>query len=105
MLARTPNQAFAELFSWSAIMIRQLLVHLIVRRKASNPMEFGAKLDISIVGGWTRLECCSFNAYNEAGYLQERTEWFREIEGHCSSRILAGKIYRNRENLSYHSSL
>ena len=64
-------------------------------------MEFGAKLDISVVDGWTRLECCSFDAYNEAGNLQEMVERFREREGHYPSRILADKIYRNRENLSY----
>ena len=51
--------------------------------------------------GWTRLECCSFDAYNEAGNLQEMTERFRAREGHYPSRILADKIYRNRENLSY----
>ena len=28
-------------------------------------------------------------------------QWFREREGHYPSRILADKIYRNRENLSY----
>lgn len=64
-------------------------------------MEFGAKLDISVVDGWTRLECCSFDAYNEAGNLQEMAKRFREREGHYPSRILADNIYRNRENLSY----
>ena len=47
------------------------------------------------------MECCSFDAYNEAGNLQEMTERFREREGHYPSRILADRIYRNRENLSY----
>ena len=64
-------------------------------------MEFGAKLDISVVDGWTRLECCSFDAYNEAGNLQEMAERFRAREGHYPSRILADRIYRNRENLNY----
>ena len=44
-----------------------LLFAPIVRGKAGKPVEFGAKLDISVVDGWTRLECCSFDAYNEAG--------------------------------------
>ena len=47
------------------------------------------------------MECCSFDAYNEAGNLQEMAERFREREGHYPSRILADKIYRNRENLNY----
>ena len=64
-------------------------------------MEFGAKLDISVVDGWTRLECYSFDAYNEAGNLKAMAERFREWEGHYPARILADKIYRNRDNLSY----
>ena len=49
----------------------------IVRGKAGNPVEFGAKLDISVVDGWTRLESCSFYVYNEAGNLREMAERFR----------------------------
>ena len=83
------------------VSVSQPFVRPIVRGKAGKPVEFGAKLDISIVDGWTRLECCSFDAYNAAGNLQEMVERFREREGHYPSRILADTIYRNRENLSY----
>ena len=83
------------------VSVSQPFVRPIVRGKAGRPVEFGAKLDISVVDGWTRLEYCSFDAYNEAGNLQEMAERFREREGHYPSRILADKIYRNRENLSY----
>ena len=83
------------------VSVSQPFVRPIVREKAGKPVEFGAKLDISVVDGWTRLECCSFDAYNEAGNLREMAERFRAREGHYPSRILADKIYRNRENLSY----
>ena len=83
------------------VSVSQPFVRPIVRGKAGRPVEFGAKLDISVVDGWTRLEYCSFDAYNEAGNLQEMAERFQEREGHYPSRILADKIYRNRENLSY----
>ena len=83
------------------VSVSQPFVRPIVRGKAGKPVEFGAKLDISVVDGWTRLECCSFDAYNESGNLQKMAERFREREGHYPSRILADKIYRNRENLSY----
>ena len=83
------------------VSVSQPFVRPIVRGKAGKPVEFGAKLDISVVDGWTRLECYSFDAYNEAGNLQAMVERFREREGHYPSRILADKIYRNRENLSY----
>lgn len=59
------------------------------------------KLDISISNGWTKLEYHSFDAYNEATKLQEMIENFHRHEGHYPSRVLADKIYRNRENLRY----
>lgn len=83
------------------VSVSQPFVRPIVRGKAGKPVEFGAKLDISVVDGWTRLDCYSFDAYNEAGNLRAMVERFREREGHYPSRILADKIYRNRENLSY----
>ena len=76
-------------------------VRPIVRGKAGRPVEFGAKLDISVADGWTRLEYSSFDAYSEAGNLREIVERFAHREGHYPKRILADKIYRNRENLSF----
>ena len=83
------------------VSVSQPFVRPIVRGKAGKPVEFGAKLDISVVDGWTRLECYSFDAYNEAGNLKVMAERFREREGYYPARILADKIYRNRDNLSY----
>ena len=74
------------------VSVSQPFVRPIVRGKAGKPVEFGAKLDISVVDGWTRLECCSFDAYNESGNLREMAERFRVREGHYPSRILADKI-------------
>lgn len=73
----------------------------IVRGKAGKPVEFGAKLDISVSDGWTRLEVLSFDAYNEALNLKDMVERYKERTGRYPSRILADKIYRNRDNLTY----
>ena len=83
------------------VSVSQPFVRPIVRGKAGKPTEFGAKLDISVVNGWTRLETYSFNAYNESCNLQEIVERFKEREGHYPERVLADKIYRTRENLRY----
>jgi len=83
------------------VSVSQPFLRPIVRGKAGKPVEFGAKLDISVVDVWTRLERFSFDAYNEAGNLAAMAERFREREGHYPSRILADKIYRNRENLRF----
>ena len=83
------------------VSVSQPFVRPIVRGKTGKPVEFGMKLDISVVDGWTRLEYHSFDAYNEATKLQEMIEKFRKREGHYPSRILVDRIYRNRENLNY----
>lgn len=83
------------------VSVSQPFVRPIVRGKAGKPVEFGMKLDISVVDGWSRLEFHSFDAYNEATKLQDMIEAFRVREGHYPSRVLADKIYRNRDNLRY----
>ncbi|MDO4812192.1 MAG: transposase [Eubacteriales bacterium] len=83
------------------VSISQPFIRPIVRGKAGKPVEFGAKLDISVSDGWTRLEYWSFDAYNEATKLIETIERYRAREGHYPERVLADKIYRNRENLGY----
>ena len=83
------------------VSISQPWLRPIVRGKAKAPVEFGAKLDISVVNGFTRLEYHSFNAYNEAMKLSDMIERYKERTGSYPERILADKIYRNRENLAY----
>ena len=73
----------------------------IVRGKAKSPVEFGAKLDISVVDGFVRLEKQSFEAYNEAIFLEEVIERYKTRTGKYPERVLADKIYRNRENLAW----
>ena len=53
------------------ISIRQPWVRPIVRGKAHANTEFGAKLHISMVDGYARIERLSFDAFNEA------TDFFR----------------------------
>lgn len=62
-------------------------------------MEFGAKLDIGVVDGYTRLEKVSFDAYKEATGLIEVIERYKARVGVYPSRLLADKIYRNRGNI------
>lgn len=73
-----------------------------VRGKAAAPVEFGAKLDLSIdEKGLARLERLFFDAYNESDVLIEAIERYKERTGHYPERALADKIYRNRDNLAY----
>ena len=83
------------------VSLSQPYLRPIIRGKAKVPVEFGAKLDISVTDGFVRLEKQSFDAYNEAVYLQEVIERYKIRTGSFPQRVLADKIYRNRDNLSY----
>lgn len=83
------------------VSIHQPYIRPIVRGKAKAAVEFGAKLDISVCDGWTRLEVLSFDAYNEALTLPQTIERYRARTGHYPARVLADKIYRNRDNLNF----
>ena len=84
------------------VSIHQPWVRPIVRGKASAPVEFGPKLDVSIDSeGHGRVEKVSFDAYNESGNLVAAVERYRERTGQYPERVLADKIYRTKENRAY----
>lgn len=83
------------------VSLNQPYLRPIVRGKAKASVEFGAKLDISVCDGWTRLEVSSFDAYNESTTLQETIERYKTRNGNYPKRVLADKIYRTRDNLQY----
>jgi IS5 family transposase len=83
------------------VSLSQPYIRPIVRGKAKSPVEFGAKLDISVADGFVRLEKQSFDAYNEATVLKEVIERYKARTGNYPERVLADKIYRNRDNLTW----
>jgi len=83
------------------VSLSQPWVRPIVRGKAKAKCEFGAKLDISVANGFTRLEYSSFDAYNESENLVKIIERYWAREGHYPERVLADAIYRTAENLKY----
>ncbi len=83
------------------VSLTQPWVRPIVRGKATARVEFGAKLAVSVLDGYFRIEHMSWDAYNEANTLEETVERYKEKTGFYPQRILADKIYRNRDNLQY----
>lgn len=83
------------------VSLSQPYLRPIVRGKAKAAVEFGAKLDISVANGFVRLEKQSFDAYNEAMVLTEVIERYKSRTGSYPSRVLADKIYRNRDNIAW----
>ena len=88
------------------VSISQPYIRPIIRGKAKSPVEFGAKLDLSVdENGMCRIEKLSFDAYNECAVLKTAIANYRERTGHYPERVLVDQIYRNRDNLSFCSSL
>ena len=84
------------------VSISQPYIRPIVRGKAKSPVEFGAKLDLSVdETGMCRIEKLSFDAYNESAVLKTAIANYKERTGHYPERVLVDQIYRNRENISY----
>jgi IS5 family transposase len=76
-------------------------VRPIVRGKAQASVEFGAKISISLVNGFSFVDVLSWDAYNESGDLQGQIESYRTRYGFYPESVHADKIYRTRDNRRY----
>ncbi len=74
-------------------------VRPIVRGKAGCPVEFGAKLSISVIEGMSFVDRLSFDAYNESGDMIGQAVAYHRRMGFWPASIHTDKIYRTRENL------
>ncbi len=85
------------------VSLSQPWIRPIVRGKSKAPTEFGAKISISVVNGYTFVDRLSFDAYNEgeAGEFERVVEEYKRRFGHYPARILADKIYRNKNNRDF----
>ena len=83
------------------VSLAQPWVRPIVRGKAHANTEFGPKLHISLVDGYARIERLDFEPFNESEDFWRAVERYRERYGCYPERVLADKIYRNRQTLAF----
>ena len=83
------------------VSLHQSWVRPIVRGKQTADVEFGAKVEMSVVDGFLRIEDLRWDAFNESTTLQQSVEAYRKAYGHYPARVLADMIFRTRENLKY----
>lgn len=83
------------------VSIHQPWVRPIVRGKTNAPVEFGAKIEVALYEGYARLERLDWDAFNEGGTLQASVIRYRAATGHYPARILADKVFRTRDNLTF----
>lgn len=78
--------------------IYQPYVRPIVRGKDKAPVEFGAKIGVSLHEGFARINTLSWDAYNESTDLQKQVEHYKELHGYYPEVVITDKIYGTREN-------
>lgn len=85
------------------VSLSQPWIRPIVRGKSKAPTEFGAKISVSVVNGYTFIDHLSFDAYNEgeANEFVTVIEEYRRRFGRYPERVLADKIYRSRTNRDF----
>lgn len=83
------------------VSLHQPWVRPIIRGKTGAPVEFGAKVELSMSGGYARVEEIRWDAFNEGTTLKASVERYRERTGKYPERVLADKIFRTRENLAW----
>jgi IS5 family transposase len=83
------------------VSIYQPHVRPMVRGKAKSPVEFGAKVSISLVEGFSFVERIGWDAYNESCDLIEQIERYHKRFGFYPVSVHVDKIYRTRENRRY----
>ena len=80
------------------VSIHQPHVRPIVRGKTNAYVEFGSKIQVSIMNGITFLEDLSWDAFNEGTRLISTVENYKRRFGYYPKKVFADKIYCNRDN-------
>jgi len=83
------------------VSISQPHVRPIVRGKKNAAVEFGAKVCISMIDGYSFIEKLDWEAYNESEVLIPAIEQYRERYGYYPIAVLVDQIFRNRKNIAY----
>ena len=80
------------------VSISQPHIRPIVRGKAASAVEFGAKVNTSVVNGYIFVDEINYNAYYEGFLLETAIKNYRDRFGMLPSKILADQAYTSREN-------
>lgn len=80
--------------------IHQPYVRPIVRGKDSVKVEFGSKLQVTLLNGFSYIDKLSWDPFNEGITLLSAVEQYKNKFGFYPKEVLADKIYANRANRS-----
>jgi len=83
------------------VSIHQPHVRPIVRGKSKAKTEFGAKIHLTLVQGYSFLDTVSWDAFHEGSHLTEYVERYHSRFGYYPAKVLADKLYCSRANRKY----
>jgi IS5 family transposase len=84
------------------VSISQPYVRPIIRGKQDRPVEFGAKLSVSLNGdGVACVDHLRWDAFHEGGDLKSQVEAYRLRHGHYPQVVLGDPVYGTQENRRY----
>ena len=83
------------------VSLNQPHIRPIVRGKARQSVEFGAKLSASYFDGYVFLDHISWDNFNESADLKTQVEGFKNYTGYYPESVHVDKIYRTRENRAW----
>ena len=87
------------------VSISQPHVRPIVRGKENSAVEFGAKVAIALVGGFSFLIRMDYDNFSEAKYLRASVEEYKRIFGFYPKVVIGDRAYTTNENRNYCGSL
>jgi len=98
----------AEMYSRNKHSVKDRIVNIyqpyvrpIPRGKAKSKTEFGAKIGVSLAGGFSRVNKLSWDAYSESKDLKKQVKDYKELYNYYPEVVLADKVYLTRENRSW----
>ena len=81
------------------VSLHQPYIRPIVRGKSGSHVEFGPKLGLSLVEGYTRINTLSWQAYHEGVKdFQSSVEAYGKLYGHYPELVQVDAIYGTKEN-------
>ena len=83
------------------VSISQPHIRPIVRGKSKSKVEFGAKVSLSLIDGFSFVDRIDWDNYNESGDLIVQIKNYYKRFGFYPESVHADHIYRNRENRQY----
>jgi len=84
------------------VSISQPYVRPIVRGKQDKPVEFGAKLSVSLTAeGLARVDHLRWDAFHEGGDLKSQVEAYRARYGTYPEAVVGDPVYGTRDNRRY----